>query len=101
MRPKDLKQWVCWRAEERMGKKTKVPYSPTRNAHARADDPKMWGTLAEARKAVHERGYDGIGFVFTEGDSFCGVDLDGCVDHETGDVEPWAMEIVKELDSYT
>ena len=43
----------------------------------------------------------GIGFVFTADDPFVGVDLDHCRDPETGEVEPWAQEIVDELDSYT
>lgn len=29
------------------------------------------------------------------------MDLDGCLDPETGEVEPWALEIVEQLDSYT
>ncbi|BBL79307.1 hypothetical protein RxyAA322_11610 [Rubrobacter xylanophilus] len=98
---RDLRQWVCWRSEEQMGRKTKVPYSPSTGARARADDPETWGTLSEARDAARERGYDGIGFVFTASDPFCGVDLDSCVDPETGEVEPWAREIVEHLSSYT
>jgi hypothetical protein len=101
MKMRDLRQWVCWRSEERGGRPTKVPYSPSTGARARCDDPATWDTLAGARKAARESGYDGIGFVFTAADPFCGVDLDGCVDPETGEVEPWAMEIVEELDSYT
>jgi putative DNA primase/helicase len=98
---RDLPQWVCWRSEERDGKRTKVPYSPSSGARARSDDPETWGTLYEAREAVRENDYDGIGFVFTADDPFCGVDLDGCLDPETGEVEPWALEIVEELASYT
>jgi hypothetical protein len=99
---KDLKQWVCWRSEARQrdAKPTKVPYSPASGARARSDDPDTWGTLAEAEKAAEKVGYDGIGFVFTARDPFCGVDLDACVDPETGEIEPWAREILHELDSY-
>jgi len=51
--------------------------------------------------ACREHGYEGIGFVFTRDDPFCGVDLDHCRDSETGALEPWAKDIVQELDSYT
>jgi hypothetical protein len=46
------------------------------------------------------RAHDGVGFVFTESDPFCGVDLDACVDPKTGGVASWAEGIVRELDSY-
>ena len=98
---RDLRQWVCWRAEERDGKLTKVPYSPTTGSRARSNDPTTWETLAQARDAAQKGHYEGIGFVFTEYDPFCGVDLDSCVDPETGEVEPWAKDIVGGLDSYT
>jgi hypothetical protein len=99
---KDLKQWVCWRSEarERDGRLTKVPYSPRSGSRARSDDPGTWGTLAEAEEAAGKQRHDGIGFVFTAHDPFCGVDLDSCVDPETGEIGPWAKEILGELDSY-
>lgn len=97
---KELRQWVCWRAEERNGKQTKVPYSPASGSHARSDDSASWGTIAEAREAARREGCNGIGFVFTADDPFCGVDLDRCVDPDSGEIEPWASEVLDELDSY-
>ena len=97
----DLRQWVCWEWEQRDGKTTKVPCSPHEPRHAKSDDPTTWGTLTEARQSARERGYDGVGFVFTAEDPFCGVDLDKVLDLETGEIEGWALEIVRELDSYT
>ncbi|MBV08677.1 hypothetical protein [Rubinisphaera sp.] len=43
----------------------------------------------------------GIGFVFTDDDPFVGVDLDHCLEPETGNLLPWVSEIVDLLDSYT
>lgn len=38
---------------------------------------------------------------FTREDPFTGIDLDACLDPNTGEVTPRAAEIVKLLDSYT
>jgi uncharacterized protein DUF3987/primase/DNA polymerase family protein len=97
----DLRQWLCWRYEERGGKATKVPYSPLTGERASSTDPATWAKYTEAATAYREDGYDGIGFVFTKDDPFCGVDLDGCRDPETDEIEPWAKGIVQELNSYT
>jgi len=98
---RDLRQWVCWCSEERNNKKTKVPYSPSTGTRARSDEPSTWSTLAEARRTAEREDYDGIGFVFTADDPFCGVDLDGCVDRQTGEIQPWAADILDDLNSYT
>ena len=98
---RDLEQWVCWRYEERNGEPTKVPYSPLRAKRADSTNPATWANLTDAVAACRKHGYDGIGFVFTKDDPFCGVDLDDCCDSETGELEQWAKDIVQELDSYT
>src|SRR3712207_3717946 len=97
---RDLRQWVCWRSEERDGKTTKIPYSPLTGRKASSTNPETWGGYLEAVSACRKRGHDGIGFVFTKDDPFCGVDLDRCLDPDTGELEPWAREIIEELDSY-
>src|SRR5829696_5541347 len=98
---KDLRQWLCWRIEERDGEPTKVPYGPRTGQRADSTAPETWGGYDEAVTAYEEHSYDGIGFVFTPDDDLCGVDLDKCVDPETGEIEPWARIIIEELDSYT
>jgi primase-polymerase (primpol)-like protein len=89
-------QWVCWRAELRDGKMTKVPYIAGSERRASSTDLMTWRTFDEA-VAAYERAeppYDGIGFVFSSGDAYCGIDLDHCRDPETGDIAPWAQEII-------
>jgi putative DNA primase/helicase len=98
---RDLRQWLCWRTEERDGKPTKVPYSPLTGERASSTSPETWTGYEEAVSACKEHGYHGIGFVFTPDDDLCGVDLDGCLDPTTGEIEGWAQEIVEELNSYT
>src|SRR5918994_1425800 len=98
---RDLRQWLCWRKEERDGKPTKVPYSPTTGQRASSTDSDTWSGYQEAVRACKEHGYGGIGFGFPVEDEPCGVDLDGCLNSETGEMESWAQEIVEGLDSYT
>jgi len=98
---RDLRQWLCWRFEERDGKLTKVPYSPLTGEKASTTNPETWAGYSEAVEAYREHGYAGIGLVFSEDDPFCGVDLDGCLNPKTGEIEGWAQEIIEELDSYT
>jgi RecA-family ATPase len=98
---RDCRQWLCWRSEERDGKPTKIPYSPLTGQRASSTSPDTWASYEEAVKAAKEQGYGGIGFVFTPDDDLCGVDLDSCLDPETGEIEDWARAIIEEFNSYT
>ncbi len=89
-------QWVAW--EYSRDKKKKTPINPHNWMSASPTDSSTWGSYDEA-VAASDR--EQVGFVFSESDPFVGVDLDGCIDLETGEVAPWADEIVKALDSYT
>lgn len=102
--PRELRvrpQWVVWRLEDRGSGPTKVPYSPRTGARARSTDLMTWGAFEEAHKAYEAGDCAGVGFMFSSGDPYAGVDLDGCRDPETGELEAWAAEIVDALDSYT
>lgn len=97
---KDRPQWVVWKWEERDGKPTKPPYDPKTGKRASHNDPSTWGTFEDAIKAL-DRGFDGIGFVFTEKDPFCGIDLDKCRNPTSGQIATWALKIIEDFDSYT
>ena len=97
---RDRPQWVNFRLEERKGKVTKVPYTPGTDKKASTRDLLTWRTFAEAVASQDGGGYDGIGFVFCSGDPYAGIDLDGCRDPETGELEGWAAEVVADLDGY-
>lgn len=95
-----LPHWVGWRAEQRNGKSTKVPVDPKSGHKADTTDANTWGDSESAIAAVEKFKLSGIGFVFT-GAPYTGVDLDDCRDPKTGVVQGWAMDIIKQLDSYT
>jgi putative DNA primase/helicase len=100
--PEELRvrpQWVVWKAVG--DKPDKVPYSARTGRKASSTDLLSWSTFEEALKAYKGDGYTGAGFVFSSGDPFSGIDLDGCVDPKTGEVAAWAMEIVRYFQSYT
>jgi primase-polymerase (primpol)-like protein len=98
---KDLSRWVVWKYEQRDGKPkpTKVPYDAKTGKNASCTDPSTWTTFKKA-VAVRNR-YSGIGFVLTDADDIAGVDLDHCLNPETGVIEQWALDIIKPLNSYT
>jgi putative DNA primase/helicase len=100
--PEELRvrpQWVVWKA---VGEKPdKVPYSAKTGRKASSTDLMTWSTFEEVLGAYETSGYDGVGFVFSSGDPYAGVDLDHCRDPETGEIKRWAAEVVSGLDSYT
>jgi len=94
---RDKAQWVLWKYLERDGKQTKVPFMPSGN-FAKSTSPETWSTIGSCLEHVNR--YDGVGFVFSESDCFIGVDLDGCVNPETGAIQDWAREVITRLGSY-
>src|SRR5262249_20491417 len=76
--------WVCWRAQLRDRKWTKVPYDPQSGRRARINDPTTWSAFAVVLGAYKKRAevahYDGISYAITAEDRLCGVDLDHCRD---------------------
>lgn len=88
-----INQWLVWHYEDiGSSKPTKVP-------HSSVIDPATWLSFKTACEIVAHGKADGIGFVFTDDDPFCGLDLDDA----KGD---WLaierqQKIYKEFDSYS
>ena len=77
---KDRPQWVAWILVKRGGKDTKLPINPKNGRLAKSDDASTWGTYEQAVRAGRQ--LNGIGYMFSEDDPYCGIDLDGHIDHE-------------------
>jgi putative DNA primase/helicase len=92
-------QWVCWRYEERDNGATKVPYTPGTLRRASSTDLMSWRLFNEALAAyeAQEPPYDGVGYVFSDADRFTGIDLDKCRNPKTGEIAPWAQEIISRV----
>lgn len=91
-------RWVCWEWKRTKNKWTKRPIQPDGKA-ASSTDPTTWTTFAAALEAYKQNpDIAGIGFVL--GDGYAGVDLDCCVDPETGEAAEYVAEVTERLDSY-
>jgi putative DNA primase/helicase len=91
-------QWVLWRYEERNGKRTKIPYQVS-GKRAKSDDARTWGTFDAVSRGLVAEGlghFEGIGFVFADGDPFVGIDIDSCIG-EDGAVKPWAQPLIQKF----
>lgn len=90
-------QWILWRNVD--GRK--IPFQID-GRHAKSNDPDTWTDFesAAASAGAIPKGMGGLGFCFSQDDGFFGVDLDGCIG-PSGAVEPWAVEVVQKLASYS
>jgi putative DNA primase/helicase len=59
-----LRQWLCWRTEERDGKPTKVPYDPSTGEKAESTNPSTWTSYEKARGACRAHGLWNIWSLF-------------------------------------
>ncbi|MGH9621480.1 MAG: hypothetical protein ACRD45_17465 [Bryobacteraceae bacterium] len=96
----EYKQWVLWRRTEANGRATKIPISPWSGKAAGCDKPPTWSTYRQVLYAMRRLPCHGIGFVFTEADPFCGIDLDQCRS-ASGAITSEALNLIKRLESYT
>lgn len=92
------RHWLVYKKEtvtkgKNKGKITKVPYQ-TNGYKARPTDPKSWTTYDKARAAVEAGRFDGIGYALTADEGYICIDLDHCVNPETGEIDQWALEIL-------
>lgn len=92
-----LPQWVCWRYEERNGKRTKPPIDPKSNGklmYAKSNDPRTWSDFATATAAAQRLKLEGVGLALSASDGLTGLDLDHVFDPATGEVDPLATEVL-------
>jgi len=98
----ELPQFVIWRYEHRQGKPTKVPHT-TMGYRADVTNPDHWSTFNFCLKMAARPGFaDGVGFVFTDADPYCGIDLDNIYPSDATDCVPWAAGILERFrDTYS
>ena len=96
-------QWVLWRWEWAAAKRTKVPIVARTGKKASSTNPDDWAPFSVVLHYLKQReGHvDGVGFVFSEHDPYCGIDLDDARDPETQTIRPEAQAIIDRFDSFT
>ncbi|MGE4084655.1 MAG: DUF5906 domain-containing protein [Vicinamibacterales bacterium] len=91
-------RWLLWKMDSGGHK---VPFACSRlDRRCDANNPANWSpfALADSTRA------DGIGYALgplPDGQTISGIDLDDCRDPQTGVIEPWALNIVVRVNSYT
>jgi hypothetical protein len=91
-------RWVCWRAQERDGRTTKLPVDPATGRMASSTDPATWADFETAVAAVGRWRASGVGFVFAPDRAFTGLDLDHVI--KDGALDPAFRWVVDEAGTY-
>lgn len=98
---KELNQWCLWKLIKKPDeeKPTKIPYQPNGKLVS-TTNPKTWASYNDVYETFRKsKLYHGVGFVFSENDPYCFIDLDNCV-KTTGEIEQWAMDVIQTIKSY-
>jgi putative DNA primase/helicase len=95
----DYRQWILWRRTELNGRIAKLPISPWSGKLASCDKRHTWSTYRHVCYARRNFRADGVGFVFTSSDPFCGIDLDQCRTRD-GKIAPEAQAVIGRIASY-
>lgn len=116
--PKELKQrpqWVLWKLQDVIDKKTKLPkINPQTGLPEQAKvpyqiygekastiNPKTWTSFEKALHAYQKSPgtFNGIGYVFSESDPYTGIDLDKCF--TDGQLSDHAQKVIERFNSYS
>ena len=103
---KAIPNWMCWFYELRQSnqgewKWTKPPLQ-VNSRYARSDQPRTWTTFERVLEHyLSPVGTEPNGIGFRPTGDIIGSDLDHCRDSLTGEIDEWAWEIIRAIDSYT
>jgi len=104
--PAELKKLVQWVVSH----KNKIPIHARTGGNASVSNPGTWSSFERAQGKVRSGEYENIGFIFTKKDPYTCIDLDWkkknksdklIFDLETGEIQPWAQDIIDRMNSYT
>lgn len=94
------RQWLTWDYRWDDKKWTKPPLHPNGDFRCDPTAQKTLVSFDEALRIVRARRRAGIGFSLQQGDELTGIDLDGCRNPDTGEIDLWASDIVELRETY-
>lgn len=105
---KSRPQWLVWKFEPGAtpeAKPRKMPYYASgrrrSGTQGSAADRALLVTFDAAIAAAQRLKMEGIGFAFLPDDGLIGIDIDGAIDVESGEISERAAAIIAACDSYT
>ena len=102
---RDRAQWITWRYLRRSGdpKPQKVPTDPQTGQNLTGyTKGQGWMAFADAVTAFEDNpDLAGVGYVLDSADPFVGVDMDHCLNPDTGELADWAKVHIDEFATYT
>ncbi|HEY8006042.1 MAG TPA: hypothetical protein VIE66_04395 [Methylocella sp.] len=103
------RQWVVWKfvfkSDAKPGKEwTKPPFNPrSPNHNAKNNDSSTWGTYDDALNVIATntefREFGGVGYNIFHS-QLAVFDLDDCRNPETGEILPWALDLINKAKTY-
>ncbi len=103
-----LPQWLLWRFEvdPKRLKPLKVPYYVNGRKRVgsqgdEADRHRLVGFDVATERLLKAMQFDGLGFAFLPGDGLVGIDIDGAIDPDSGEISPMCTTLVEACASYT
>lgn len=105
--PQELKQrrqWVAWESVPNPNgrKPRKIPIDPHTGREAKSNDSATWGSYDESVAYIKAHPeINGLMFCISNTDPYTGIDIDGCLDGETGAFNnPMAEAVVRRCGTY-
>ena len=96
--------WVAWKYDfkPKRDEWTKIPVDVNTGDFASSTDPDTWASFAKVVEYHNDPATDtdGVGFVLSETYTVVGLDLDDCRDPDSGDLEPWARDVLEDVPTY-
>src|SRR3990172_4893297 len=99
---KKIPTWGVWKSiPSEGGKPKKIPFRGVDGLSADPTNRDDWGTFDTAVARYKTGGYAGIGFAFFPEYGVMGVDRDNCRNKDTNVIQPWALQEMASLPTYT